>query len=157
MGLKVPGGKMNKMIMSVILSGILYVDTYTNLQLELIYSIILNLLFSISLPLLIYYIMDRMIDNPKPSKVDILVSALLTTLMIFLVNYFSYMLEALASLIISPLLLATSGYLLIYLAERTVNKPEQSKKDILTLILLSALLFSTIFSLLIPVLWNTPP
>jgi len=156
-GLKVPGGKMNKMIMSVILSGILYVDTYTNLQLELIYSIILNLLFSISLPLLIYYIMDRMIDNPKPSKVDILVSALLTTLMIFLVNYFSYMLEALASLIISPLLLATSGYLLIYLAERTVNKPEQSKKDILTLILLSALLFSTIFSLLIPVLWNTPP
>jgi Na+/melibiose symporter-like transporter len=152
-GLKVPGGKM---IMSV-LSGILYVDTYTNLQLELIYSTILNLLFSISLPLLIYYIMDRMIDNPKPSKVDILVSALLTTLMIFLVNYFSYMLEALASLIISPLLLATSGYLLIYLADRTANKPEQSKKDILTLILLSALLFSTIFSLLIPVLWNTPP
>ena len=157
MGLKVPGGKMNKMIMSVILSGILYVDTYTNLQLELIYSIILNLLFSISLPLLIYYIMDRMIDNPKPSKVDILVSVLLTTFMIFLVNYFTYMYGALASLIISPLLLATSGHLLIYLAERTVNKPEQSKKDILTLILLSALLFSTIFSLLIPVLWNTPP
>jgi Na+/melibiose symporter-like transporter len=153
-GLKVPGGKM---IMSVILSGILYVDTYTNLQLELIYSLILNLLFWFSLLLLIYYIMDRMIDNPKPSKVDILVSALLTTLMIFLVNYFSYIYGVLASLIISPLLLATSGHLLIYLAERTVNKPEQSKKDILTLILLSALLFSTIFSLLIPILWNTPP
>jgi phosphate/sulfate permease len=65
--------------------------------------------------------------------------------------------EVLAYLIISPLLLATSGYLLICLAERMVNKPEQSKKDILTLILLSALLFSTIFSLSIPVLWNTPP
>lgn len=146
---------MNKMIMSVIL--ILYEDAYTNLQLELIYSTILILLFSISFPLLIYYIMDKMIDNPKPSKVDILVSALLTAFMIFLVNFFSYMQEALVYLIISPLLLITSGYLLICLADKTADKPEQSKKDILTLILLSALLMSTIFSLLIPVLWDTPP
>jgi purine-cytosine permease-like protein len=101
--------------------------------------------------------MDKMIDNPKPSKVDILVSALLTAFMIFLVNFFSYMQEALVYLIISPLLLITSGYLLICLADKTADKPEQSKKDILTLILLSALLMSTIFSLLIPVLWDTPP
>jgi hypothetical protein len=136
--------------MSVILFGILYEDTYTNLQLELI----LILLFGISFPLLIYYIMDRMIDNPKPSKVDILVSALLTAFMIFLVNFFSYMQEMFAYLIIVLLLLTTSGDLLIYLADRTADKPEQSKKDILTLILLSALLMSTIFSLLIPVLWG---
>jgi hypothetical protein len=99
--------------------------------------------------------MDRMIDNPKPSKVDILVSVLLTAFMIFLVNFFSYIQETFAYLIIFLLLLATSGHLLICLADRTANKPEQSKKDILTLILLSTLLMSTIFSLTIPVLWNT--
>jgi len=145
------------MLRSVILFGILYEDTYTNFQLELI----LLLLFSISFPLLIYYIMDRMIDN-QPSKVDILVSALLTAFMIFLVNFFSYMQETVAYLTVAYLiilifLLSASGHLLIYLADRTADKPEQSKKDILTLILLSALLMSTIFSLLIPVLWNTPP
>jgi peptidoglycan/LPS O-acetylase OafA/YrhL len=144
---------MNKMIMSVILFGILYEDTYTNFQLELI----LLLLFSVSFPLLIYYIMDRMIDNPKPSKVDILVSALLTAFMIFLVNFFSYTQETVVYLTIFIFLLSASGHLLIYLADRTVDKPEQSKKNILTLILLSALLMSTIFSLLILVLWDTPP
>jgi len=154
MGLK-PQRWKNKMIMPVIF-GILYENTYTNLQLELIYSTILILLFGISFPLLIHYIMDRMIDNPKPSKVDILVSALLTAFMIFLVNFFSYLQEVVAYLIIFLLLLITSGHLLVYLADRTADKPEPSKKDILTLIFLSALLMSTIFSLLIPVLWTTP-
>jgi hypothetical protein len=69
----------------------------------------------------------------------------------------SFMPEAISYLIIFLLLLITSGRLLIYLAERTVDEPEPSKKDILTLILLSTLLMSTIFSLLIPVLWDTPP
>jgi len=144
-------------IMSTILFGILYEDTYTNSQPVLIYLTIFILLFGISFPLLIYYIMDRMIDNPKPSKVDILVSVLLTAFVIFLVNFFSYMQETViyltvTYLVIFPLLLITSGHLLIYLVDRTADKPEPSKKDILTLILLSALLFSTIFSLLIPVL-----
>jgi Trk-type K+ transport system membrane component len=138
--------------MSAILFGILYEDTCTNPQLVLIYSTILILFFGISFPLLIYYIMDRMIDNPKPSKVDILVSALLTAFVIFSVNFLSYTQETVTYLIIFPLPLIASGYLLIYLADRTADKPEPSKKDILTLILLSALLFSTIFSLLIPVL-----
>lgn len=148
---------MNKMIMSVLFA-ILYEGTYTNIL------IILFLLFGITFPLLIYYIMIRMIDNPKPTRIDILVSTLLTAFMIFFVNFISYIQEVVLVgvvyyLLISTLLLVASGKLLIYLVEREVEvgNPEVPKKDILTLILLSALLMSTIFSALIPVIWNTSP
>jgi len=139
------------MIIPVIF-GILYEDAHTNPQLEFIYQLVFLFLFSISFPLFVYYIMDRMIDNPKPSKVDILVSVLLTTFMIFLVIFFCSLQYVVVHLVIFILLFITSGDLLVYLADRTADKPEPSKKDILVLILLSTLMMSTIFSLLIPIL-----
>jgi len=144
------------MIMPVIF-GILYEDACTNPQLDLICVAIFALFFSISLPLLVYYITDRMIDNPKPSKKDTLVSVLLTVFVIFFVIFFNLifsnsLMGPLYFFIMFVLLFATSAYLLAYYACRTVDKPELSKKDILILILISALMMSLLVSLLIPAL-----